>query len=135
MFSHGTAVCVSIEESCGVVCYNTKSITCATCHYGASSCRHVTCVLDLLQTQSAPTCLKHWVVPTCTNIAESEGSSYTSCKSSVPIPWMSTLAQQEILKTKDDRRFNIQNGVAYPCLQCNCSCSKCGMEVWYGQLE
>ena len=116
VFSHGTAVCVSVE---GSYAYNTKSITCASCQYGASSCKHVTCVLGLLKTQSPPTALggintaQIWVI-------------LLQVISSHPMDIYPSSARD----TKDDTRFNIQNGLAYLYPQSHCSCPKCGELSW-----
>ena len=61
-FKHGSAACVCADGSFGVVCYEKQSIFCATCKYGTSSCKHITCVTNLLQEQLFPDSLKHWMI-------------------------------------------------------------------------
>ena len=123
VFSHRTAVCISVDGSYGVVSYNPKSIACASCQYGASKCKHVDHVRDLLQAESPPTCLKHWVLSALPKHEPLPCSS----KSSAPIPWQSN---PETLKTKHDTRFNIINEVAYLIPDSHSNCSKCGNKSW-----
>lgn len=127
IFKHGMAICVSVEGSSGVVCYNTKSISCATCQRGVSSCKHLTYVVDLLQTQPPPTTLKHWVV---SSLPTGKQSSFISCKSTAAIPWKTTVAQQEIMKTSYKCRFQVENGIAYLYPKSQSRCSVCGAEGW-----
>ena len=124
-FKHGSAACVCADGSSGVVCYQKKSVFCATCQYGASSCKHVTYLTNLIQEQMLPDSLKHWV--TLGPQRESR-SAYVSCKSSGKIPFHFTKNQQEVLKNFFDERFNIQNNVAFLCPQNRISCSTCGNE-------
>ena len=124
-FKHGSAACVCADGSSGVVCYEKKSIFCATCQHGTSSCRHVTYTTNLIQEQMVPDSLKHWMTlaPQHKN-----RSAYVSCKSSGKIPFHFTKNQQEVLKKSLDERFNILNNVAFLCPQSRTSCPTCGNE-------
>ena len=120
-----------MEGSTGVVSYDQKSISCATCRYGTTSCKHVNRVLDLIQEQPPPIALKNWVMPE----AQSEKQSqHISCKSRAPIPFQYLPSQQEILRQPVNVRLNVQNGIAHLCPWSRSSCSICGGEIWSDPL-
>lgn len=120
------AVCVTVEGSSGVVCYNT-TILCARCRYGGLSCKHTTYVVGLLHSQATLTVIKHWVLSSAPTAKQ---SSFFSCKSTAVIPWKTTIAQQEIIKSEKDARFHIENGIAYLYPLNSSSCPICGAKTW-----
>lgn len=118
-FKHGMAICLCVEGSTGIVCYDKKSIFCATCRYGASSCKHVNMTLDLLHEQPPPATLRHWVISAPHSASH---PVHIPCKSTTSIPYQYTQSQQDILRQMMHVRLNIENGVAhlYPQSQTNC---------------
>lgn len=130
-FKHGRAVCICVEGSTGVVCYDQKSISCATCRYGTTSCKHVNRVLDLIQEQPPPIALKNWVMSEVESVKQSQ---HIFCKSRAPIPFMYLPSQQEILRQPMVVRLNIQNGIAHLCPWSSSRCSICGGENWSDPL-
>ena len=126
-FKHGMAICLCVEGSTGVVCYDQKSVFCATCRYGASTCKHVNRTLDLIQEQPPPVTLQHWTMSASNG---SRHSMHMSCKSTASIPYQYSQSQQDILKQMMHVRLNTKNGVAHLYSQSQHNCPICEAENW-----
>lgn len=126
-FKHGMAICLCVDGSTGVVCYDQKSVFCATCRYGALSCKHVNRTLDLIHEQPPPVTLQHWVL---SSHHDAKHSVHIPCKSTAPIPYHYTQSQQGILHQVMHVRLNIQNGVAHLYPKSQFKCPICEDEGW-----
>ena len=137
------AICLKVEDTFGVVYISGSTIiTCATCRYSKTSCKHIISLFQILSNvtdhEDIPKALLPIFQVYCQHnedkILPRQSAPSLSCMSKDKILFDLTTTLSSILLMPSSSRFNIVDGLSMLIPETTAVCNRCGLINWSEDL-